>query len=373
VGGQTPKTQKFITHNPNDLNAARVTTSLENKAGGQASALCVVLGIITNDPNAGSPDTTISGLPVITRDYSPSSAPYGYIVKVEEEVPILSETPSPNSPVYREHISALSKTLIALHTANSPIAHVGDEIRVRFNGPNYTGDAYVIQNYSFGSTNIFASQASGVPYYDGPAVQPTGALPKVTNLTKILEYSEDCTYKKLKDLPSPGQYSNLPNTPFNNIIIAAAKKHNVPVALQFALIKVESNFNPNAVSKSGAAGLGQFLKPYYDPPADKPQNLKHNAFDPTESANMSAKLLSQHLKNRGGNAVLALHDYNRGGGTTNKLKDMNLCLSQWQGTPAIVRKNYTLAGNPKYSEKILRYYELYEFGSVREPTPVASN
>jgi soluble lytic murein transglycosylase-like protein len=63
-------------------------------------------------------------------------------------------------------------------------------------------------------------------------------------------------------------------TPLNEIIHTAAAKYRVEPALVQAVIQVESNFNPRAVSPKGAQGLMQLM------PATLQRFGVADAFDP---------------------------------------------------------------------------------------------
>ncbi len=56
-----------------------------------------------------------------------------------------------------------------------------------------------------------------------------------------------------------GNQKRVNSTEYDNYIRAAARKHGVDPALVKAVIQVESNFNPSAVSSAGARGLMQLM------------------------------------------------------------------------------------------------------------------
>ena len=95
---------------------------------------------------------------------------------------------------------------------------------------------------------------------------------------------------------------------YNDIIIAAAQKHDVDAALVSAVIKAESDYNPRIVSHKGARGLMQLM------PATAKRFGVTNSFDPEENINGGTRYLRWLLKKFDGNADLAVAAYNAGEG-----------------------------------------------------------
>jgi len=91
-----------------------------------------------------------------------------------------------------------------------------------------------------------------------------------------------------------------------NIINSACGKHGVDPSLVHAIVKVESDFNPYAVSRKGAMGLMQLMP-------ETASSLKvRNSFSPDENIEGGVKYLRYLLDRYEGNISLALAAYNSG-------------------------------------------------------------
>jgi soluble lytic murein transglycosylase-like protein len=94
--------------------------------------------------------------------------------------------------------------------------------------------------------------------------------------------------------------------PFADLFNRAGAKHGVSPVLLAAVAKVESGFNPSAVSPAGAQGLMQIM------PATA-AGLGVNPLRPAEAVDGAARILAANLREFG-SLSLALAAYNAGGG-----------------------------------------------------------
>ncbi|GGQ42242.1 transglycosylase SLT domain-containing protein [Couchioplanes azureus] len=105
--------------------------------------------------------------------------------------------------------------------------------------------------------------------------------------------------------------ASLSGVPYADMFVRAGAKYGVSPKLLAAVAKVESGYNPTAVSPAGAQGLMQLM-----PGTARGLGVK-NSFDPEQAINGAAKLLRNNLKEFK-SVELALAAYNAGGGSVHK-------------------------------------------------------
>ena len=142
-----------------------------------------------------------------------------------------------------------------------------------------------------------------------------------------------------------GQRNSSPDTvpaSYLNIINAACNRFGVDPSLVHAIVKVESDFNPFAISRKGAMGLMQLM-----PQTANTMNVR-NTFSPDENVEGGVKYLRYLLDRYEGNISLALAAYNAG----------ETAVKKWGTIPP-----YPETQN--YVQRIMRIYGGYE--NVRRP------
>lgn len=134
----------------------------------------------------------------------------------------------------------------------------------------------------------------------------------------VVHYSNvpnDPRFKKIKDLeraerkePVSVPWTRFPSDKsiYDDCIQAAAEKYNIPEPLVRAVMAVESNFNPNAVSHAGAQGLMQLM------PATAQEMGVLDVFDPGQNILGGTRYLRVLANLFGGDLVLTLAAYNAG-------------------------------------------------------------
>ncbi len=138
-----------------------------------------------------------------------------------------------------------------------------------------------------------------------------------------------------------------------------ANEENIDPLLCYAIIKAESNFNPNAVSKSGAKGLMQLMD---ETAKDVATNAiieytsNESLFEPEKNIQLGIKYYAQ-LKSIYNSDVLSLTAYNAGIGNVKKWID--------EGIIDVKKEEENIDKIPfeetkNYVRKILKDYNSYK-------------
>ncbi len=157
--------------------------------------------------------------------------------------------------------------------------------------------------------------------FNGGAYQGAGIIPSAE---PSFEYTLNKTMEERKNNPYD----------FTGLIETYSNKYGLDPKLVTSIIKAESNFNPDAVSKKGAAGLMQLM------PGTAKELGVTNIFNPEENIEGGTKYFRTLLDDFNQNLSLALAAYNAGPETVKKTN----------GIPPITEtKNYV--------EKVLKFYK----------------
>ena len=123
---------------------------------------------------------------------------------------------------------------------------------------------------------------------------------------------------------------------YDHLIFKASEKYNVNYNLIKAVIKAESNFNPQAVSRAGARGLMQLM------PKTAYAYQVQDSFEPESNIEAGVRYLRYLLNLFQGNLHLALAGYNAGENAVIKNK----------GVPPYPETR-------TYVQRVLRFYQEY--------------
>jgi soluble lytic murein transglycosylase-like protein len=122
-------------------------------------------------------------------------------------------------------------------------------------------------------------------------------------------------------------------TEYRAMLLRAATRWNVSVALLAGQLMAESGFDPNAGSPAGAQGIAQFM-----PSTASAYGLR-NPYDPAEAIDAQAHLMSDLLR-QFGDPALALAAYNAGPAPVEACG----CIPDYPETQAYVSRILALLG-----------------------------
>jgi soluble lytic murein transglycosylase-like protein len=119
----------------------------------------------------------------------------------------------------------------------------------------------------------------------------------------------------IREKPARSLNSNITDR-YDDLITEASKKHGVSFSLLKALIKIESDFNPRAISSAGAKGLMQIM-----PENIRALNIK-DPFDPLENIMGGTRYLKKLIIRFDGKLPMALAAYNAGPNIVDRYKQI---------------------------------------------------
>ncbi len=106
--------------------------------------------------------------------------------------------------------------------------------------------------------------------------------------------------------PNPTAIHRLPSPELHHLVEQTASQYEVDPQLVHAIIQVESDYNPKAVSRRGAMGLMQLI------PSTAMRFGVENPFDPKQNLQGGVNYLKYLLQLFGGDLALSLAAYNAG-------------------------------------------------------------
>lgn len=140
--------------------------------------------------------------------------------------------------------------------------------------------------------------------------------PKTGDVIKVSSLNSRSDYATARRYASGGAVSRTTSSNYSgkyaSYINEAAAKYGVSAALIAAIIKAESDFNPNVRSGAGAMGLMQLM------PETARELGVRNPFDPRQNIMGGTQEIAKYLKKYNGNLDLALAAYNAGMGAVQK-------------------------------------------------------
>lgn len=200
--------------------------------------------------------------------------------------------------------------------------------------------------------NTKTSEASYSMLNYGVSNIPTGIINNIyTNISNNLAIRNEAVGYQVNESNSLGLSNASNNVEITNsnltqkeqiedAVKKASKKYGVDANLIKAVIKTESNFNPNVVSRAGAKGLMQIM----------PSNFKNlgisNPFDIYQNVDGGTKLLKQYIDKYNGDIQMALMAYN--GGPT-RMKN--------RGVTSIDHIYKMPKETQNYVKKVMKYYK----------------
>lgn len=212
------------------------------------------------------------------------------------------------------------------------------------NTENYYNQNYSNQNYSNNNYLVNSKGVANVPTgISGVSLHNrvnTTTQEVINNPIESLTESDVVISNNVSNYVEVTNKNATQKQHIEDAVKIASNKYNVDENLIKAVIKTESNFNPNAVSSAGAKGLMQVM------PANYKSLGISNPFNIYENVDGGTKLLKEYIDKYNGDIEMALMAYN--GGPT-RMKN--------RGVTSIDHIYKMPKETQNYVKKVMNYYK----------------
>jgi len=180
-------------------------------------------------------------------------------------------------------------------------------------------------------------------YVDENGISHFTNIPKNKNFKKIIISGRN-SLKNKSIIPSD----------YHQIILSKARRYNIEPSLIKAIITVESNWNPVAISRRGAIGLMQLM------PSTIKEMQVNNPFNPEENIEGGVRYLRLLLDRFKGELPLALAAYNAGPEVVEKFGDV----PPIQETRQFVQEVLSMYKSNLRNQRSIIYKIIYNDGTI---------